>query len=191
MGFRAFIDAQILVEARPRDVVLTLAEIGVFDPLWSLPVLEEMIRQLPPTMAPDQRDYLVEQMNQAFPEALVEWSGVVDVDVRLAVNAKDRHVASAALIGGADVILTEDGQFFRELRSSRLCDAQKLPEFIAYAIDTDQPGARRALLEMAIRGWGAEDEHDAEVRLKAYFVKRGWNPDGLDATRRPRGAIRW
>lgn len=191
MGFRAFIDAQILVEARPRDVLLTLAESGMFEPLWNPLVLEEMARHLPPTMTDGQRGHLIEQMNAAFPEASVEWSGFVDIDVRLAVNAKDRHVAAAALLGGADVILTEDDQFFHELRSSRLCDVQKLPEFIAYAIDTDQPRARFALIEMAIRRWGADDERDAERRLKTYFTRRGWNPDGLDATRRPRGSFHW
>jgi PIN domain len=190
VAFRAFIDAQILVEARPRDVLLTLAESGTFEPLWSQLVLEEMARHLPATMTDDHRSYLIGQMNAAFPEALVDWSGFVDIDVRLAVNAKDRHVAAAAVIGGADVILTEDDQFFQELRSSNLCDVQKLPEFIAYAIDADQPRARFALIEMATRRWGADDERDAEERLKAYFIKRGWNPDGLGATRRPRG-YRW
>lgn len=191
MAFRAFIDAQILVEARPRDVLLTLAESGMFEPLWSPLVLEEMVRNLPSGMTEEQRAHLVEQMNLAFPEASVEWSGFVDIDVRLAVNAKDRHVAAAALLGGADVILTEDDQFFHELRNSGLCDVQKLPEFVAYAIDTDQPRARFALIEMAVGRWGAADEQDAEIRLKAYFAKRGWNPDGLDATRRPRGSFHW
>lgn len=191
MGFRAFLDAQILVEARPRDVLLTLAEAGMFEPLWSALVLEEMARHLPSAITEEQRSHLVEQMNTAFPEASVQWSGLVDIEVRLAVNPKDRHVAAAALLGGADVILTEDNGFFHELRKSRLCDVQKLPEFIAYAIDTDQPRARIALIDMAINRWGADDEHDAELRLKAYFTKRGWNPDGLDATRRPRGSFHW
>lgn len=191
MTFRAFIDAQILVEARPRDVLLTLADAGLFEPLWSPLVLEEMGRHLPATMTPEQKSRLVTAMNRAFPDASIEWSGYVEVKVRLSVNKKDRHVAAAAVVGRADVIVTADGKFFDELLSSKIIDVQKLPEFIAYAIDADQPNARVSLIDMAIRRWGAADEKDAETRLKAYFVKRGWDPSGLDAGARPRRPIAW
>lgn len=191
MSFRAFIDAQILVEARPRDVLLTLAEAGLFEPLWSPLVLEEMQRHLPPSMTGVQKGRLIDAMNGAFPDASVEWSGLVEVKVRLSVNEKDRHVVSAAIVGGADVVVTEDGQLFGELVSGKIVDAQKLPEFIAYAIDTDQPNARLALIDMAVRRWGAADAQDAETRLRAYFMKKGWDPSGLDAGLRPRRPIPW
>lgn len=191
MSFRAFVDAQILVEARPRDVLLTLAEAGLFEPLWSPLALEEMQRHLPASVSEEQKARLVTAMNTAFPDASVQWSGLVDVKVRLSVNEKDRHVVSAAVVGGADVVVTEDDALFRELQSSKIIDAQKLPEFIAYAIDTDQPNARIALIDMAIRRWGAADEQDAETRLKAYFAKKGWDPSGMDLGLRPRRPIPW
>lgn len=190
MPFRVFIDTQILVRSRPRDVILALGECGTIDPLWSPLVLDELADPLPPGISEAQHADLVNAMNRAFPEASVNWPGLVDIQVELAVSAKDRHVAAAALYGRADVILTEDEQFLSEVRGSRLCDAQNLPELIAYAIDTDQPKARQALIEMAIRRWGASHD-DAEQRLKAYFDKNGWNPGALDATRRPRSSYRW
>jgi predicted nucleic acid-binding protein len=191
VAFRAFIDAQILVAARPRDVLLTLAEAGMFEPLWSPLVLEEMERHLPQTMTEPQRVHLLAMMQKAFPEASVEWSGVVDVNVQLAVNAKDRHVVAAAIVGRADVVLTEDQGLFEELHRSGVIDAQKLPEFIAYAIDADQPNARVALLDMAVTRWGAIDRQDAEPRLKAYFARQGWDSGALDAGLRPRRPIPW
>lgn len=191
MAFRAFIDAQVLAQARPRDVLLTLAAADLFEPLWSPLVLEEMARHLPDSMSAHQRDYLISQMEAAFPEASIQWSGFVEMEVRLAVNAKDRHLISAALVGSADVVLTEDDELFAELHRSGIIDAQKLPEFIAYAIDTDQPNARLALIDMAVRRWGAADVQDAETRLKAYFTRHGWDPGALDAGLRPRRPIRW
>jgi predicted nucleic acid-binding protein len=108
VGFRVFVDANILVSGRWRDVVLTLAEGGNCVVLWSAKVLEEVERNLPESMSPDDREALFQAVGAAFPEALVEWPGAIDVVVKLAVNSKDQHVIAAALWGHADVVLTDD-----------------------------------------------------------------------------------
>lgn len=46
MPFRAFLDANVLVGAREREVFLTLGEAGLFDPLWSDGSIDEMLRCL-------------------------------------------------------------------------------------------------------------------------------------------------
>ncbi|WP_306362622.1 hypothetical protein [Nocardia sp. CC227C] len=53
MPFRAFLDANVLVSARLRDVLLTLAEVALYEARWSPVVLAEVERHLPSTMAGD------------------------------------------------------------------------------------------------------------------------------------------
>ncbi|TFD51115.1 PIN domain-containing protein [Cryobacterium sp. Hh7] len=174
MAFRAFLDANVLVPARLRDVLLTLAEVGLYEPLWSLIALEETARHLPTAMSPEDRRHLFRLMNGAFPGALVAWPGAVDLDVRLQINEKDRHIVAAALWGNSDLILTDDGTFREELLKSGLVDAQSTPEFLAYAMDTDTKVARRALFAMARNRWGVTGT-DVEIRgrLTDYFERKG------------------
>lgn len=185
MPFRAFVDADVLVQARCRDVVLTLAYAGIYDVLWSPLVLEEVERHLPDTMSPGDRVHLFETMNGAFPEASVSWPGAVDLDVRLQVNEKDRHVIAAALWGKADILLTDDGNLHDEVIASQLLDSQRMPVFLAYAIDSSPQIAVAALIQMARWRWlGDANATDNEVlaRLRGYFARYGWPTDGLGGT---------
>ncbi|MFK3668927.1 hypothetical protein ACI2IX_02050 [Leifsonia aquatica] len=52
-----FVDANVLVPGRWRDIVLTLAEADLFEILWSPLVLEEVDRHLPAGMDAEARDY--------------------------------------------------------------------------------------------------------------------------------------
>lgn len=180
MPFRVFIDANVLVPGRWRDIVLTLAEAEVCEVLWSERVLEEVARHLPESMSAEDREFLFEQMNGAFPEAMVAWPGAVDVEVRLQVNAKDRHVVAAALWGHADILLTDDTTLHDEVLTSGLVDAQRMPVFLAYAIDSSPREATLALVEMARRRWLHDpfaNERDVLDRLREYFDRHGW-PSG-------------
>lgn len=177
-----FIDANVLVPGRWRDIVLTLAEAEVYDVLWSEPVLEEVGRHLPGSMTAEDREFLFEQMNDAFPDALVGWPGAVDLEVRLQVNEKDRHVVAAALWGHADILLTDDATLHDEVIASGLLDAQRMPVFLAYAIDSAPREATLSLVEMARRRWLHDpfaNEQDVLDRLRAYFVRHGWPAGSL------------
>ena len=182
MPFRVFVDANVLVPGRRRDIVLTLAEAGVCEVLWSGPVLEEVARHLPGSMSAEDREFLFEQMNAAFPDAMVAWPGAVDVEVRLQVNVKDRHVVAAALWGHADILLTDDSTLHDEVLASALLDAQRMSVFLAYAIDSAPHEATLALIDMARRRWLREPSAtDDEVleRLRAYFDRHGWPATAL------------
>ena len=185
MPFRVFVDANVLIPGRWRDVVLTLADAGVFDVLWSPLVLEEIERHLPDAMSAQDRAHLFEAMDAAFPEAAITWPGAVDLNVRLQVNEKDRHVVAAALWGHADILLTDDGNLHDEVVASNLLDAQRMPVFLAYAIDSSPQIAVAALITMTRRRWlrdpDATDEAVLE-RLRAYFVRVGWPPEVLGGT---------
>jgi predicted nucleic acid-binding protein len=189
MPFRVFVDANVLIPGRWRDIVLTLADAGLYDVLWSPAVLEEVGRHLPEQMNADDQAKLFRAMNAAFPEALQSWPGTVRLDVRLHVNDKDRHVVAAALWGKADLLLTEDVELHDQVIDSGLLDAQHLSVFLSYAIDASPEDAIPALIDMARRRWLRDDTTtDDEVldRLRAYFARHGWPAAALA----PRDAAR-
>ncbi|MCA0437863.1 MAG: PIN domain-containing protein [Austwickia sp.] len=111
MAYSAILDANVLVPSRVRDVLLSLAHGGLYLPLWSESILAETTRHLPGSMPQAQRSALIEVMSGAFPEALVACPPGVTCDAEAAINAKDRHVLRAAILGEADVVVTEDVQF--------------------------------------------------------------------------------
>lgn len=110
MTFKAVLDANVLVPARIRDVLMTLAEAGLYEPLWSAPILDELHRHLPESMDAAARERLAAAMASAFPEALVTWPDGLTFTQLHVVNRKDHHVVQAALCAGADVIVTEDAR---------------------------------------------------------------------------------
>lgn len=67
MSFTALLDASVLVPARVRDVLLTLAEAHLFRPLWSERILDEERRHLPDSTDDMARDRLREAIATAFP----------------------------------------------------------------------------------------------------------------------------
>lgn len=176
MGYRGFLDANVLVPARVRDVLLSLGHAGLYVPVWSRTVLEEVGRHLPDAMTEDDRDRLFGAMADAFPEACVDAPERVDVAVRDIVNAKDEHVLAAALWAHADVIVTDDTDLAREAEG--LIDAQRVDLFLTYAVDVDAECALAALVDMArrrwIRGTDAPDDQEVGRRLLQWFRRRGW-----------------
>lgn len=183
MAFRAFLDANVLVGARERDVILTLGEAGIFDPLWSGGAVEEMLRHLPRSMDSDARAALLTAMTLAFPEANVLWPGMVTIDVSDSINEKDRHIVASALWGHADVLVTHDADLRNDLERSGLVDTQDPAEFVAYAIDVDTEAASEALLTMARDRWLTDkppstDFSDSAIlmRLSTWMADRaGWH----------------
>lgn len=186
MAYRALLDANVLVPARVRDVLLTLADIGLFIPLWSSTLLDEVARHLPDSMDAAARAALVGTMARAFPEADVEVPARVDIRIKGDVNAKDQHVVAAALLGGADVIVTEDRRLHEEIErlghgpNPLLIDAQRVDTFVGLTIDIDAPKAAVALVSMARRRWlgGApvSDWTDDELldRVVAWCERNEW-----------------
>lgn len=104
MALSAFLDTCVLVPSRGRDVLLEVAASGVYRPLWSSGVLDELARTLRTIgkrrdAAPDETDAyvgrLVRQMTQSFPDALVEGWERVESSIELP-DRNDRHVVAAA-----------------------------------------------------------------------------------------------
>lgn len=157
-------------------MLLTLGEEGLFQPRWSVGVLEEVRRHLPAEMDVRAVDRLLSAMEEAFPEAKVEWPGVVDISVRLMSNPKDRHVVAAALWSGCEVLVTADVRLCAEIERLTSLEPQRPDAFLAFAVDAGPPRAIASLVEMVRRRWLPEDQRisDDQVieRLVAWCRRR-------------------
>jgi len=106
--YTALLDANVLVPYTVTDVLLRLAEAGFYRVLWSSEILDETVRTLlrvhPDIPASTLRSRVV-RMGDFFPDATVTgWEPLLDVIV--VPDAGDRHVVAAAIVGGADTIVT-------------------------------------------------------------------------------------
>jgi predicted nucleic acid-binding protein len=102
----AVLDACVLVPIRLATTLLWLAEADLFQPLWSEPILDEVRRNLPKVgVTPEQASRRVGMMREAFgAEALVD--GFEDLIDEMTCDPKDRHVLAAAVVAGADTVVT-------------------------------------------------------------------------------------
>lgn len=105
--FPVFLDTCVLLRPYLCDTLLSIAEAGVYRPLWSPTVMTELERNLARRgLNEKQIRHRLDQMNGAFPDALVVGYEVL-ID-KMANDPKDRHVLAAAVRGGAEVLVTQD-----------------------------------------------------------------------------------
>lgn len=169
--------------ARVRDVLLTLADVGAFAPLWSPEVFEEVDRHPPAAMDSASRDHLFREMNRAFPEASTTWPEPLHIEVAGHVNAHDHHVVAAALWAHADVLVTDDQRLADE--ATALLDCQSPELFVTYALDAVGAEALSALLETARQRWTRVDRTEGELvdRLLAWMRSLGWDGAASELSR--------
>ena len=114
--FAALLDTSVLWPGPQRDFLLSLAVEGLYRPMWSTAILDELCYQEArklidrghdPALASQRAQRLVDRMRTAFDDAIVvSWEslqgtfGLPDID--------DEHVVAAALVGGAEVLVTSN-----------------------------------------------------------------------------------
>lgn len=105
-AFPAFLDTCSIYGGYLCDTLLRLAEAGVYRPLWSAGVLDELRRNLTEKarVADEAAAYRVSEMQQSFPDAEVR--GYEPLAESMTCDPKDRHVLAAAVRGGAEVLVT-------------------------------------------------------------------------------------
>lgn len=159
MAFSAFLDTCVLVPSRGRDVLLEVAASGVYRPLWSSGVLDELAQTLRTLgerrgAAPDETDAyvgrLARQMTLSFPDALVEGWERVEGSIDLP-DPNDRHVVAAALIGRADVIVTDNTTDFPAEQLPSPLFTQTLDEFLLDSLDLHPAAVISAVVRVADR----------------------------------------
>lgn len=156
--FAALLDTSVLWPSLQRDFVLSLAIERLYRPLWSTAIFDELEfhetqklvgrgEHADPAAVRARR--LVEQMSSAFDDALVEnWEplegtfGLPDPD--------DEHVVAAAMVGGAEVIVTSNLKDFPPQRIPEPLKASLLPSSPPIRCRTP-PTSRDALAAMAVR----------------------------------------
>lgn len=148
--FAVLLDTCTLWPSLRRDFLLSLAAEGMYRPLWSDAILEELEYHeakklarcgLAKAAAESRAAHLVARMREAFDDAVVTgWRGL-EGSYGLP-DPDDEHVVAAAIVGGAGAIVTENAKDF---------PARLLPEGLdvvdprVFAADTVSLDPRRAL----------------------------------------------
>jgi predicted nucleic acid-binding protein len=105
--FPAFLDTCVLLRPYLCDALLSIAEAGLYRPLWSADVIAELRRNMIKRGLKDvQVDHRLDQMTVYFPDA--EVTGYQELIPAMTNHPKDRHVLAAAIRGGADLLVTEN-----------------------------------------------------------------------------------
>lgn len=132
MAFVALLDANVLYPAYLRDLLLRLAQAGVYQPRWSAEILDEVSRNLKrrrDAAGQEKVDRMVSLIKQHFEDA--EVTGYERLVPAMTNDPKDRHVLAAAITGGADVIVTSNLRHFPpHSREPYKIDAQGPDEFL-------------------------------------------------------------
>lgn len=150
MSYAAVLDADVLHPQITVDLLLRLAERRLFRPLWSRDILDEVLRSLMgrgfPEAAITRR---IAMMEEAFPEAMVDWDTHFLNSVPSAVDPADRHVVAAALAGRADAIVTRNLRHFpADALHSVGLEVQDLDAFLLNQWTLDQQAVEDSLTEM-------------------------------------------
>lgn len=103
---RVLLDACVLLPYQLADLLLRLADAEMYEPLWSDEILSEVERNLVDkfNVEPEKAARRLNHMRSAFSSAAVE--DYKDLITAMTTHPKDRHVAAAAVRGGAALIVT-------------------------------------------------------------------------------------
>ena len=150
--FTVLLDANVLVGALKRNMLLSLAEVGLFRPRWSASILEEVERALiklyfDEEMAKRQ----CVRMEEAYPGARVDFDEALLAAIHLA-DPDDRHVVAAAIATKATLIVTENLKDFPlDSLAHHELEAVSIDDFLADLLDLAGPEAVTALRTMRQR----------------------------------------
>jgi predicted nucleic acid-binding protein len=101
------LDTCVLLKSYLCDSLLSIAEEGVYRPLWSDHVLAELRRNLLKAGAKQEAvEHRLAQMTIYFPDARV--TSYEELISSMTNHPKDRHVLAAAVAGRADILVTEN-----------------------------------------------------------------------------------
>ncbi len=155
MAFVAFLDTCVLFPANLRDVILTIAEVGICQIRWSPDVLDELQQtymkksQVDGSKAEAGVRYLLGIMQDAFPDAMVDRSHYVHMIAAMPNAPRDRHVLAAAIACRADVLVTANLKDFRVPAGFCDTDVQHPDDFLRYQLELAPQEFFRALKDLA------------------------------------------
>lgn len=147
--FTAVLDACVLAGALRRNMLLSLAEAGLFRPRWSIRILgeaQEAIARI--TKGKSEGAKQRKAIEIAFPEAIVSGFGAFEDKLELP-DPNDNHVLAAAIATSVPVIVTDNLKHFPVDRlNPRAIEAISADDFIADTIELDPVEAVQSLKRM-------------------------------------------
>lgn len=136
--YAAVLDANVLIPNALCDTLLRLAADGFYRPLWSEQILREVeytILRIRPDLEPSRVHRRTVAMQEAFDDATVEGWEEVAAGLDLP-DPDDRHVLAAAIVGGAQAIVTFNGKDFPDDRlAPRGIEGRHPDEFLLDQLD--------------------------------------------------------
>jgi hypothetical protein len=149
--FPVVLDSCVLYNAAVRDTLLRAAMAGLYRPHWNAQILDDTIRNLLADgriRRPEDAARLRSNLESAFADAMVE---VPDVQTAAMRNHEgDRHVAAAAVVAHAQVIVTLNLKHFPpEALEVYGIEAQSPDTFLSHLFDLEPALMRQILDEQA------------------------------------------
>lgn len=157
--FAALLDTCVLWPSLQRDFLLSMAAEGLYRPLWSDAILEELHRHeqlkriergMNDEAAQTAADHLMHQMRTYFTDAIVTNWEPLDGSFDLP-DPDDEHVLAAAVVGGAGAIVTDNLRHFPPDRLPSQVQVVSGGEFAADTATVDPARAARAICQIAQR----------------------------------------
>ncbi|PVA08874.1 PIN domain-containing protein [Pelagivirga sediminicola] len=150
--FTALLDACVLGGALRRNMLLSLAEAGLFRPRWSARILDETQKAISEITKGATDGYRQRKaIEAAFPESLVTGYEVFEDKLDLP-DPNDNHVLAAAISTSASVIITDNLADFPEVAlAPHAIGAISADDFIADTIELDPSESILALRRMRER----------------------------------------
>lgn len=150
----AVLDACVLYPAPVRDLLLSLADNGLYKPKWSTEIQDEWSRNLllnRPDLKKGQLQLTIEAMNIAFPDSNVDKYGSLISGITLP-DPNDRHVVAAAIRSKADVIVTYNLKDFPiSIEKEYDIEIQHPDVFLTNIYDLNPEKAKEAFRKMVKR----------------------------------------
>jgi len=157
--FTALLDTCVLWPSLQRDFLLSLAVEGMYRPVWSAVILEELeyeetaklVKRGSPVPEAERRaNRLIQQMRAAFGDAEVSgWEGL-EGSYGLP-DPDDEHVVAAAFVAGAGAIVTNNTRHFPGSKLPTGIEVISPHEFAGNTVAVDPVQARVAIAAMANR----------------------------------------
>ncbi len=137
-NFSAVYDACVLYPAPLRDLLLQLAIADLFRAHWTADIHKEWMRNVAadrPDLMPEQLERTRELMDAHVRDCLVHGYESLIPSIDLPDN-DDRHVLAAAIVAGADLIVTYNLKDFpKDKLETYGIEAQHPDEFLTHLID--------------------------------------------------------
>lgn len=153
-NFSVILDACVLYPAPLRDLLLSIAEEGLYKPKWSDQIHKEWVWNLlknRPDLNENHLTRTVALMNGAFPDALVHNYDFLIPVIELP-DLDDRHVVAAAIKSNSDLIVTLNLKDFpMDLMKQYNIDIQDPDTFLNNLYDLNPGKVNKAIYKMRNR----------------------------------------